>query len=876
MEQAGIGARFAPGMALVASLMMGLASLAVPVAAQAASATVYYYTPYKNWSNNYIHHNASGNWTTVPGVLMDTACTNWKVKTLTFTTTNFSAVLTNGAGAWDNPGNVSGANYVIAAGTHQVKNGSLIANAGNPCDSVAPSVPTGLQTTSVGSSAISFKWNASTDNIGVAGYNVYRNGALVGTVSTTSFSDSGLAPSTAYSYMVSARDAAGNLSAKSAPLAVSTVAAPPAVKPGVTYSATKSTFAIWSPDTANVQLKLAGVLYPMSKAQDANGYTNVYAVEVPGNHHLKQYHFVINGKYARDPYGVMVDAASSSATPSNVVLDMSQTALSGGWAARPAQVQRTDAVIYEVHVRDFTIDASSGVDAAKRGKFAGMTQTGTTLNAAGVLKTGIDHLKELGVTHVQLLPIYDFGTCSPLMVQNPTNPIPDPNPWPSSLCYNWGYDPVNFNVPEERYSMNQNDPVARVRELKTLVNEFHKNGIRVIMDVVYNHTYNKAVFGDITGKYYTATDLSGTGNAIDVKNPMVSRMIRDSLAFWISEYNLDGFRFDLMGIYDTAVVADWARYLEAQFPGRNLLLYGEPWNGGVADPAEADRVRLGTLGTIADTHVGAFNSKYREALKGDSDSGLNLGLIFNAGEYWGTGQWAGNGAALGPISSGMYGSPRYLNAGGALANAWDPMFALAPEQSINYVDAHDNLSLHDKVEAWAAANGQASNTGYKDRIQQFAIGSVLTAQGIAFLHGGSEFKRTKGGEKNSYRSPDSVNKYNWNWKSANPGMLAMTKKLIALRRAHPALRLNSWQAVRDNVKSDQQSKSLIVTTINGAAVGDSWSKIMLIQNSGGNTTISLPSGNWKVALEQSNPNLAERTVSGSVVAEGTALTILYQ
>ncbi len=224
----------------------------------------------------------------------------------------------------------------------------------------------------------------------------------------------------------------------------------------------------------------------------------------------------------------------------------------------------------------------------------------------------------------------------------------------------------------------------------------------------------------------------------------------------------------------------------------------------------------------------------------------------------------------------MYGSPRYANTGGALPNMWDPMFALDPEQSINYVDAHDNLCLNDKVDAWAAANGQAANTAYKERIQQFALGSVLMAQGIPFLHGGSEFKRSKGGDKNSYRSPDSVNRFDWNLKASNPAMLAMSKKLIALRKAHPGLRMNSWQEVRDNVKSDQQSKSLVVTTINAAANGDTWSKILIIQNSGGNQSVPLPAGNWRVVLEQSNPGAPERTVSGSVFAEGTALTILYQ
>jgi pullulanase len=763
-----------------------LLAAGVCTAACASSATVYYYQPYKNWSTVYLHNNASGTWTTVPGTLMTAACAGWVTQSVNFTTTNFSAVFTDGLNNWDNPGNVSGNNYVMAAGVHQVKNGSLLANAGNPC----------------------------------------------------------VAPITA--------------------------------KPGVTYTAAKSTFAIWSPDHANVQLNLGGVLYPMPRIADANGYTDLYAVEVTGNQHLKHYSFVLDGKTVRDPYGVMVDASTTSATPDNIVMDLTQTALTGGWAATPALVQREDAVIYEVHVRDFTIDASSGVTAANRGKYAGMTQTGTTLNGAGVVKTGIDHLKELGVTHVQLLPVYDFGTCSPLMVQDPTNPVPDPNPYPSPLCYNWGYDPVNFNVPEERYAANQADAVARVREFKNMINEFHKNGIRVVMDVVYNHTYNKAVFQDITSKYYTAIDLSGTGNSTDVKNPMVARMIRDSLEYWAREYNLDGFRFDLMGIYDTAVVADWGRYMNQQFPTRNILMYGEPWNGYASDPAEADRVRLGSIGTIADAHVGVFNSKYRDALRGDGDTGLNAGFMFNVGDYWGTAQWAGNGAALGPIAAGMYGSPRYANTTEKLPNTWDPMFGLDPEQSINYVDAHDNYCLNDKVEAWATANGQSANASYKERIQHFALSSVLLAQGVPFLTGGSEIKRSKGGDKNSYRSPDTVNKFNWNLKSTNAVTFAMTQKLVAMRKAHPGFRLTSWQQVRDNVKSDQQSKSLVLTMINGAANGDSWRNIMVISNSGNNQTVNLPVGTWTVALEKSNPALAERNVTGSVDIEGTALTVLYQ
>lgn len=744
-------------------------------------------------------------------------------------------------------------------------------------DIVPPTVPEPLPPVINGCS-VTISWKPSTDALGEVSYEVFKNGVLVTSVTTTSFTEV-LGANTTTTYTIKAVDAAGNKSPASASISVTTgdCGKPPVFRLGVVYTPSKSTFSIWSPDSANVKLSLDGTLHTMSKIADVDGYTNVYSVDVPGNWHLKKYTFQINGVTVRDPYGVMVDASTASATPENIVMDMSQTALTGGWAARPAQIQREDAIIYEVHVRDFTIDASSGVDADKRGKYAGMTQTGTTLNGAGLLKTGIDHLKELGVTHVQILPVYDFGTCSPLMTADVNNPVPDPHPYPSPLCYNWGYDPVNFNVPEERYSANQADAVARVREFKNMVNEFHKNGIRVIMDVVYNHTYNKNVFKDITNKYYTLTDLSGTGNSIDAKNPMVARMIRDSLEFWISEYNIDGFRFDLVGIFDYATVGDWGRYLNQTFPDRNIMIYGEPWNGFAKDTAEADRVRMGTIGMIADAHVGVFNGKYRDALRGDGDKADNdEGFVFNEGHYWGTGQWAGNGAALSPISVGMYGSPRYLNAGGRLADTWDPMFALDPEQSINYVDAHDNYCLNDKVDAWANANGQGGNTAYKDRIQNLALGSVMVSQGIPFMHGGSEMKRTKGGNVNSYRSPDSVNQYNWSWKSSNAAMFTMTQKLIALRKAHPGFRMTSWQQVRDNVKSDQLSKSLVVTTINAAANGDTWNKIVVIQNSGGDSTVSLPAGNWNVVLEDNNPNPPARSVSGSVVAKGTALTILQQ
>ncbi len=639
---------------------------------------------------------------------------------------------------------------------------------------------------------------------------------------------------------------------------------------GVLYSPAQSTFSLWSPDTADVRLNLNGASYPMTKVADANGYTDVYSVVVPGDQHLRTYNFQVNGQTSRDPYGVMVQPG----TDNNVVLDPARTALPGGWAPTPALANRIDSVVYETHVRDFTVDASSGVPSAQRGTYAGMTRGGTTVNGtAGATKTGIDHLADLGVTHVQLLPVFDFNSCSPARV------AADPN------CYNWGYDPVNYNVPEERYSQTPNDPVARVREFKAMVDGFHRRGIRVVMDVVYNHTADKDTLGRITPRYYNAIDLSGVGNSLDGSNPMVARMIRDSLEHWVREYNIDGFRFDLMGVFDTKVVGEWGRYLNATYPDRQLLIYGEPWTGGVADPQERQRLRYGSVATIADAHIGVFNGTFRDALKNASnDSGGRGGFIFNQdtpdgnfGVYTPGSTWPGSGLGKGAISLGVKGSPLVSLPATQQPNLWTPMFTSAPQQSMNYADIHDNLCLADKVAAWAAANGQSGNTGYLGRIQEFALSIVLTSQGIPVLHGGSEMQRSKGGDANSYQSPDSVNSFKWNLLDTNPQIHGYVKKLIALRRAHPGFRFTTWSAVDTHVQSDQRSASLVHTLINAAANGDPWGRLLVIYNAGGDQQVPLPSGNWKVAVEESSSTAGnDRVVSGSVTATGTAVTVLHQ
>jgi pullulanase len=409
-----------------------------------------------------------------------------------------------------------------------------------------------------------------------------------------------------------------------------------------------------------------------------------------------------------------------------------------------------------------------------------------------------------------------------------------------------------------------------VREFKEMVNALHKAGIRVIMDVVYNHTFGDEMFENITDKYFYHQNLV-VGNTIDDGVPMVSRMIEDSLLYWAQEYHIDGFRFDLVGVFSYDNFGDWARRLNVALPGRNILMFGEPWPGcfGCVDERESSRVRLGTIARVHDAHVGVFNPKFREALKGENDNaGCNSGdcYVFNSTpDTW-------------RIGVGSRGAVRFVNDTDAAIDTWDPMFTADPEQSINYVSAHDNLTLRDKILAWADANGIERSSPYLGRIQNFANGVVLTSQGIPFLHGGVELMRHKQGEHNSYDAGDEINKYHWQWKHDNADIFDYYRSVIAMRKAHTGFRLNTWQEVNDHVTTSFPRYGVVVNHIDGAANGDSWREILVIYNSADNYTYQLPGGEWKVAMEQGKGPSAgnHRGVSGSVVAEGTAVTVLYK
>ncbi len=715
-------------------------------------------------------------------------------------------------------------------------------------------------------------WNASAPGpLGIANYQILRNGSVLATTPNLTYNDTTPATSTTYNYAVEAEDTSGNLSTTTSAVSISTGSCTPAQSfhLGVMYTPTQSIFAIWSPTSTNVNLNLNGTLHPMTlMPSPPNGYTNVYSVTVPGNQNQVPYNFQVNGITSRDPYGVMV----TPGTNNDITMDPSQVTLSAGWTPTPKLVNRVDSVIYEADVREFTNDASSGVPMADRGYFEGMTDIGTTVNGvSGAPSTGVAHLVDMGVTHIQIMPFFDYNDCISMSEEN--------------TCFNWGYDPLNYNIPTANYSETPTNYTNRVLELKQMIDNFHKQGIRVIMDVVYNHTTNESVFDGITSDYYLDTDITGVGNTIAGANPMVARMIQDSLEYWVTQYNVDGFRFDLLGVFPLSTVNQWGTYLTTMYPNRNLLLYGEPWVG-VGSPTST-ALNLGNIGTIPASHFGAFNGAYRTALKGaNDDSGGSTGFLFDQtttdsyfGSYVSGETWVSTGnPGYGPISLGVAGSPVSSLPATTNSNVFPAAFSSAPEQSINYISVHDNLCLYDKVNLWQAANND-NGQAITDSLMNYGFGTILTSQGIPFMYEGDEFQHTKDFNDNSYNT-----EYDLIWSDLqnntdDAATYATVKGLIALRKAHPSLRFTTWNEINANVQSNQESGSLVITTINAsAAPNETWKQVLIIYNSNYTPqTVTLPAGNWNLEVQNSKVVTGTPTVvSGSVSAAASAMTLLYQ
>lgn len=612
---------------------------------------------------------------------------------------------------------------------------------------------------------------------------------------------------------------------------------------GALHGPLRTDFRVWAPSASDVRLVLfrgAGAELPM--AADRNG---TWTATVDGDLHGTAYRYraCIDGVWrdAIDPYG----RTSTINAGHSVVVDLSRTNPARWTDDKPAfSGEAVDAVFYELHTRDFSIGSDSGISAANRGKWLALTEHGTLTPTEN--RTGIDTIRELGVTHLQLLPIYDFGS------------VDESDP----AQYNWGYDPVQYNVPEGSYSTNPGDPMCRITELKATVQSLHDDGLRVVMDVVYNHVFDARshAFERLVPGYYfrmsddgSYGDASACGNEVASERAMVRKYIVDSIAYWAREFHLDGFRFDLMGILDVETMRQVRAALDAIDP--TILVIGEGWCMGnlLAPERRADQQNA-----VQMPRIGHFNDGFRDAIKGS---------VFEADE---PGYVQGRLASRDGVLDGIVGNVRFSE---TIGGSWGE---IAPGQCVGYVEAHDNLTLFDKLAA------SMPDAHLEDRIRAFRVATsmALLAQGMPFLHAGQEFMRTKWGDENSFRSGDIVNALHWEERIAQFDMVEYVRGLIALRRAHPAFRMRTADAIRANLRFLPTSAHVVAYAIDGVAVRDTWSEIVVVHNvSHEDTWIDLPGrAVWGIAVNEwrSGMTIPMRGAASSVEVAPQSTMVLFR
>ena len=534
-------------------------------------------------------------------------------------------------------------------------------------------------------------------------------------------------------------------------------------KLGMIYSTNKTTFRVWSPTRGHIdvyiypnQYSIERTSYPMEKGRDG-----VHEVSIEGNIKGHFYTFLLDKIIeVTDPYSV----ASSLNSIRSAIVDLKDTN-PPGWENHtiPYNRRNCDAIIYEVHVKDFTASETSG--ALKRGKYLGFIENNTKYNE---VYTGLSHLKELGVTHVHIMPVHDF-----ISVKEEDDLFFDSN------NYNWGYDPELYNVPEGSYASFPEGPASRIIDLKTMIMGLHEAGLKVILDVVYNHTYKShdSNFNMIFPNYYyrnqqdgSFSNGSGVGNELASERPMVRKFIIDSLLYWVNEYKVDGFRFDLMALIDIDTVEEAIISLRKIKP--DIFIYGEPWTGGVTSLPYTKTTTKGTQGNLS---FAFFNDNFRDAIKGDND-GHTLGFTQGNLDY--------KLATETGITGSIYYDDGHIG------------FASHPRETINYLNSHDNLILTDKIRN---ALPEIDDEGIK-RLSKFAFSILLTSQGIPFIHAGNEFLRTKKMIHNSYNSDLSINAIDWSLKEKNSDYYHYFKDLITLRMSYKAFRMTSVDEIRKRLK----------------------------------------------------------------------------
>ena len=617
---------------------------------------------------------------------------------------------------------------------------------------------------------------------------------------------------------------------------------------GATYTKTHTVFKVWAPTASEVFVKVydqSGISPETRMIKEQNG---VWSASKKGDlkNHLYEYIVTIdsNISIAVDPYAKAVTINGRLA----MIIDLKQTN-PPGWTndKSPVFKNKTDAIIYELHVRDASIAANSGIK--NKGKFLGLTEKGTK-NTEG-LSTGLDHLKELGVTHIHLLPSYDY------------NSVDETKP---DAKYNWGYDPLNYNVPEGSYSTNAYDGVTRIKEFKQLIKTFHDNGLRVVMDVVYNHTAltETSNFNQLVPGYYYRQNKDGgfsnataCGNETASERPMFRKFMLESMLYWVKEYHIDGFRIDLMGVHDIETMNLISRELHKIKP--DILLYGEGWTAG-ASPLP-DSLRALKANAYKLDRIAVFSDDIRDGIKGHVFTHDAKGFA------------SGQAGLEESIKFGIVASLKHPQVDYSKVNYSKKPYAAQPWHTVTYCECHDNHCLKDRLDISAKDASEAD----RKKMYKLALSIVLTSQGISFLHAGTEFMRSKKGVENSFESPDSVNAIDWDRKSTHKDVMEYVKALISLRKQHPAFRMMDAKQVAANIVFDKQTvPGVVAYTINGAAVNDKWKKIRICFNgTAEQQKVELGKGQWKTAI-LNNEKFTNTPVSGAFFVWPYTCSVFFQ
>ena len=572
----------------------------------------------------------------------------------------------------------------------------------------------------------------------------------------------------------------------------------------MTYSPSETVFRLFAPADATCYVVMDDEVLPMTLGADS-----IWTATAKGDRKGHTYQFLVNKNLSP---GVFAKAVSVNGEK-GVVVDMRDTDPEGWESDQPVRRVPQDIVVYEMHHRDFSVNQPL---AQHPGKFLALTEP-----------WAIEHLKELGINAVHILPSYDYGSVDETRLNEPQ--------------YNWGYDPVNYNVPEGGYSTDPYDPLCRIREFKQMVQALHKAGIAVILDVVYNHTYDidhsnfQRTYPDYYYRKATApngepsgySNGSGCGNETASEKPMMRLFMIESVMHWINEYHIDGFRFDLMGCHDIETMNAIRKAVDEIDP--NIFIYGEGWSAGAcALPNE----QLGMKANISKMpHIAAFSDEIRDALRGpwsDNAMGAFLACAPNCEES---------------LKFGIAGCIDHPQVDMSQVNYSKEPWAAEPTQMMSYVSCHDDMCLTDRL--------RASIPGITDeeliRLDLLAQTAVFTSQGVPFMLSGEELLRTKLGVHNSYESPDSINRLDWENKARYPEVFDYYKNLIALRKNHPAFRMARTVLVQQHLEFLPSPDYTVAYRLKDHAADDSWGDIIVVLNANPEVVgIDIPDGRYTV------------------------------